>query len=53
MYLVFGESQMKETDERDRGKETWEKNERKGKRKKIKKEQKSIMIDSLKILTIN
>lgn len=46
---------MKETDERDRGKETWEKNERKRKRKrkKIKKEQKSIMIDSLKILTIN
>lgn len=55
--FVFGESQMKETAERDRWKgqrkRDMGKKERKGKRKKIKKEQKSIMIDSLKILTIN
>lgn len=47
----------RESDERDRWKgqrkRDMGKNERKGKRKKIKKEQKSIMIDSLKILTIN
>lgn len=40
MYLVFGESQMKETDERDRGKETWEKNERKEKERKLKRNRK-------------